>query len=87
MPPAYRLRQYRAQPLIIQREAAAADVGKAVALTVAVNQAVFAFAPAVLGCVRDFAGGYVWSFLLAAGIQLAAAGIILAGRPLRGRMS
>jgi predicted MFS family arabinose efflux permease len=70
-------------PLIIQREFAAVNVGKAVALTVAVNQAVFAFAPAVLGSVRDFTGGYAWSFPLAAGIQLAAAGIILSGRPPR----
>ena len=68
-------------PLIIQKEFAAADVGKAVALMVAINQAVCAFAPAVLGAVRDIASGYLWSFALAAAIQLASAGIILIRRP------
>jgi hypothetical protein len=48
---------------------------------VAINQAVFAFAPAVLGAVRDVAGGYIWSFALAAAIQLGSAGIILIRRP------
>ncbi|HTT78967.1 MAG TPA: MFS transporter [Stellaceae bacterium] len=67
-------------PLIIQKEFAAADIGKAVALTVAINQAVFAFAPAVLGSVRDFTGGYVWPFVVAAAIQLVSAGIVLVGR-------
>jgi MFS family permease len=64
-------------PLIIQKEFSPADVGKAVALTVAINQAVFAFAPAVLGAIRDVAGGYAMSFALAAAIQLASALIIL----------
>jgi predicted MFS family arabinose efflux permease len=68
-------------PLIIQKEFAAADVGKAVALMVAINQSVFAFAPAVLGTIRDIASGYVWSFALAAAIQLISAGIILIRRP------
>jgi len=67
-------------PLIIQKEFAAGDVGKAVALMVAINQAVFAFAPAVLGTVRDIASGYFWSFGLAAAIQFASAGIILIRR-------
>src|SRR5262249_23057566 len=58
-------------PLIMQKEFAAGDVSKAVALTVAINQAVFAFAPAVLGTVHDIASGYVWSFGLAATIQFA----------------
>ncbi len=49
-------------PLIIQREFAAGDVGRAVALTVAINQATFAFAPAVLGALRDFAGSYTLAF-------------------------
>jgi hypothetical protein len=59
---------------------AVGDVGKAVALTVTINQAVFAFAPAVLGALRDFEGGYVWPFALAAVVQLASAAIILIGR-------
>jgi predicted MFS family arabinose efflux permease len=68
-------------PLIIQKEFAAEDVSKAVALTVAINQAGFAFAPFVLGAVRDIATGYIWSFALVAAIQLASAGIILIRRP------
>jgi predicted MFS family arabinose efflux permease len=67
-------------PLILQQEFAAGDVGKTVALMVAINQAVFAFAPAVLGAIRDNASGYFWPFALAAAIQLAAAGIILIRR-------
>ena len=51
-------------PLIMQKEFAAADVGKAVALMVAVTEAVLAFAPAVFGAVRDIASGYFWSFAL-----------------------
>ena len=57
------------------------DVGKAVALMVAITSAVLAFAPAVLGAVRDVASGYVWSFGLAAVIQFASMGIILFRRP------
>jgi len=68
-------------PLIMQKEFAASDVGKAVALMVAITSAVLAFAPAALGAVRDIASGYVWSFGLAAVIQFASAGIILIGRP------
>jgi predicted MFS family arabinose efflux permease len=55
-------------PLIMQKEFAACDIGKAVALMVAINQAVFAFAPAVLGAVRDLEGSYVGPFVLAAAI-------------------
>ena len=68
-------------PLIMQKEFAAGDVGKAVALMVAITSAVLAFAPAVLGAVRDIASGYVWSFGLAAVIQFASMGIILIRRP------
>jgi predicted MFS family arabinose efflux permease len=67
-------------PLIIQKEFVAADVGKAVALMVAITQAVLAFAPALLGAARDIASGYVLSFALAALIQLVSAGIIVVGR-------
>ncbi len=67
-------------PLIIQREFPPADVGRAVALTVAINQAVFAFAPAVLGAVRDLAGTYVATFAVVAAIQLAA-GLVVILRP------
>lgn len=67
-------------PLIIQKEFAIRDVATAVALSVAINQAVFAFAPAVLGAIRDLEGGYLGPFALAAAIQLASAAVILAVR-------
>jgi predicted MFS family arabinose efflux permease len=63
-------------PLIIQREFAPGDVGRAVALVIAINQATFAFAPAVLGMLRDLGGGYALPFAVAALIQLAAAAIV-----------
>lgn len=66
--------------LIAQREFRAADVGTIVALVVAINQAVFALAPAILGAVRGFASTYTASFAIAAAIQLAAAGVVLIGR-------
>jgi MFS family permease len=67
-------------PLIIQKEFPAGDVGRAVALTVAINQAVFAFAPAILGLLRDIEGNYTVAFAVAAAVQLAAALIIIAYR-------
>jgi MFS family permease len=66
--------------LIAQQEFRAADVGTVVALVVAINQAVFALAPAILGAVRDFASSYTASFAIAAAIQVAAAGVVLVGR-------
>jgi MFS family permease len=64
-------------PLILQREFASRDVGRAVALVIAINQAAFAFAPAVLGGLRDLGGGYGLPFAVAALIQLAAAAIVM----------
>ena len=43
-------------PLIAQREFRPTDVGMVVALVIAINQAVFAFAPAIFGALRDFHG-------------------------------
>jgi cyanate permease len=67
-------------PLIIQREFPASDVGRAVALTVAINQAVFAFAPSILGVLRDIEGSYTVPFAVVAGMQLAASLIVIAYR-------
>lgn len=66
-------------PLILQKEFSAAEVGKAVALIVAINQAVFAFAPAALGILRDLAGNYVLAFALVAALQAISAAIVLMG--------
>lgn len=60
-------------PLIAQREFRPADVGTVVALVTATNQAVFAFAPAIYGGLRDFTGGYLVAFLTGAAIQVVAA--------------
>lgn len=67
-------------PLIIQREFAAGDVGRAVALVIAINQAAFAFAPAVLGALRDIGGDYTLPFAAAAAMQVAASLVVLSGR-------
>lgn len=67
-------------PLIAQREFRPADVGTVVALVTAINQAVFAFAPAIFGGLRDVTGGYIEAFLAGAVLQVAAAGIVVLGR-------
>jgi len=67
-------------PLIAQREFDPDEVGMVVALITAINQAVFAFAPAVLGALRDLQGGYALPFGIAACIQIAAALIVIANR-------
>jgi predicted MFS family arabinose efflux permease len=67
-------------PLIAQREFRPADVGTVVALVIAINQAIFAFAPAIFGALRDFTGNYVMAFLTAAAAQVVAAGVIVYGR-------
>lgn len=67
-------------PLIAQREFRTIDVGTAVALVIAINQAIFAFAPAIFGWLHDFTASYVVAFLVAAGAQVAAAAILVWGR-------
>lgn len=69
-------------PLIAQREFRLADVGTVVALVTAINQAVFAFAPAIFGILRDSTGSYVVPFLAAAAVQALAAAIVVLGRRL-----
>jgi cyanate permease len=67
-------------PLIAQREFRPADVGTVVALVIAINQAIFAFAPAILGALRDYTGSYAAAFLTAAAAQVVAAAVIVYGR-------
>lgn len=67
-------------PLIAQREFRLADVGTVVALVTAINQGVFALAPAIFGGLRDWTGSYVVSFLVAAVVQALAAAIVVSGR-------
>jgi MFS family permease len=70
-------------PLIAQREFRSADVGTVVALVIAINQAVFAFAPVIFGWLHDFTASYVAAFLVAAGVQVAAAAVLALGRRFR----
>lgn len=67
-------------PLIAQREFRPVDVGTVVALITAINQAVFAFAPAIFGMLREFDGGYIAAFATAAVVQIAAAVVVTRGR-------
>ena len=67
-------------PLIVQKEFDRADVVTAVALIIAINQGVFAFAPAIIGALRDTTANYQLPFALIALVQLLAASIILLGR-------
>ncbi|HZX88401.1 MAG TPA: MFS transporter [Reyranella sp.] len=67
-------------PLIAQREFRPADAGTVVALVTAINQAVFAFAPAIFGGLREVTGAYIQVFVAGAVLQGAAAGIVVLGR-------
>jgi MFS family permease len=67
-------------PIIAQKEFERGDVPTVVALITAINQAVFAFAPAIFGALRDLTGEYAMPFAIAACLQFAAAFIVLAGR-------
>jgi MFS family permease len=67
-------------PLIAQREFRPIDVGTVVALVTAINQAIFAFAPAIFGWLHDRTEDYVAAFSLAGTAQLLAAAIVVAGR-------
>ncbi len=70
-------------PLIVQQDFSPADTARAVALVTACSQAVYAFAPAAFGALRDLgaaAGGAApLLFVAAALVQLAAAGTLLLG--------
>lgn len=67
-------------PLIAEREFAPADLGRVVALVVALNQGVYSFAPAVFGALRDLSGSYRAPLLLAVALHSLAAILVLAGR-------
>lgn len=67
-------------PLIAQNEFERADVGTVVALMTAINQAVFAFAPAVFGSLRDATASYSVPFAMAAAAQTGAALLVFAGK-------
>lgn len=67
-------------PLIVEREFDVADAGRVVALTIAINQATFSFAPGVFGALHDLAGSYAAPLALAIVLQTSAAVLVLLGR-------
>lgn len=67
-------------PLIAQKEFNREDVVTVVALIVAINQGVFAFAPAIVGALRDATSDYVLPFGIIACVQLLAATVVVLGR-------
>jgi cyanate permease len=71
-------------PLIAEREFAPVDLGRVVALAIAVNQAFFSVAPGVFGALHDLAGSYAAPLGLALALHLTAAVLILTGRGGRG---
>ncbi|MGA9865447.1 MAG: MFS transporter [Acetobacteraceae bacterium] len=70
--------------LIVQREFPPAAFGMVIGLSTAVGQLTYAFAPAVLGVIRDLAGGYGPALLLCMATELVAAASVLYCPPLRG---
>jgi MFS family permease len=65
--------------LIAQKEFRPADVATVVALVVAINQAIFALSPAILGGLRQVSASYVLSFSVAGVVQVVAALVVLLG--------
>lgn len=66
-------------PLIAQVEFDRADVPRVMSLVTAVNQALFAFAPAVIGALHDAVGNYAVPFAFAAAVLFMAGVVIFAG--------
>jgi len=66
--------------LIAQMEFRPPDVTTVVALVIAINQAIFALSPAILGALRQGSANYTLSFAIACALQITAAFIILVGR-------
>jgi predicted MFS family arabinose efflux permease len=70
-------------PLIIQREFAPAAFSVVMGLASAIGTFVGAFGPALVGLVRDLAGGYRPALMLCIGLTIAAAIVVLLHRPTR----
>ena len=67
-------------PLIAEAEFDAVDLGRVVALVIAINQATFSFAPGIFGALHDLAGGYGVPLAVAVVLHTGAVVLILAGR-------
>ncbi|MBN9563513.1 MAG: MFS transporter [Alphaproteobacteria bacterium] len=66
--------------LIVHREFAGRSFGLIIGLSTAIGQFAYALAPALLGVVRDLAGGYGPVLVLCMALELAGAVIVLRGR-------
>lgn len=71
-------------PMVAQRWFPTPQVGTVVARVTGINQALYAFAPATFGLMRDRTGSYLLPLLIAITFQLIAAGVMLWAR---GRVS
>jgi MFS family permease len=67
--------------LVVQREFAAASFGLVIGLSFAVGQFAFGFGPALLGLARDLAGSYAPALGISIALEIAAAIVVLRGRP------
>jgi MFS family permease len=65
-------------PLIAQVEFDRADIPRIISLVTAVNQALFAFSPAVIGALHDYFGNYAVPFAIAASVLFMAGVVIFA---------
>lgn len=63
-------------PMVAQRWFPAPQVGTVVARVTGINQALYAFAPATFGLLRDSTGSYQLPLLIAVGFQLVAAAVM-----------
>jgi MFS family permease len=67
--------------LMVLDEFAAASFGMVLGLVTASNQFLYAFGPLVLGLLRDLGGGYAPSLIACMVLEIAAAVLVLVGRP------
>ncbi len=67
-------------PLIADVEFEPVDLGRVVGLVIAINQAVFSFAPAVFGALHDLADSYRAPLFAAVALHATAIVLVLAGR-------
>jgi MFS family permease len=70
--------------LIVQREFDARSFGQVIGLVSMVGYTLLAFGPTLLGLARDIAGSYGPAVALCIGLQLAAALLVVIGRPRHG---
>ena len=70
-------------PIVVRREFGAESFGTVYGIAGTVIQVASAFGPALYGVARDALGGYPPVLGMAAGLELAALVVVLAGRPRR----